>query len=347
MRYYDIRITPVSSGASDQYGNVTVNATKALRFRTHPNGLQSPPDMGALHVIMDIPVSTFDVPNGLVYLEIQGVDITTINQASNLQGAQITIQGGMGKGLPLAKPSQAGILISGSVYRAYGNWLNTDMSLNLLIQPFTEPQTKSTYPPFVWNWKKGASITDAINYTVTSAMPGYTADTSGIKSSLIAQSDMAGIYSDITAWASQLVSDSIHANPASKYRGVRFYVSGKTFYFYDTADSTNPKLIEFNDMVGQPTWLGPFPYPQIMLQTVMRGDITVGDVIRMPAFNQSGSTQNLNGYGTIAPSSQDITTPKGRSLFQGNFEITSVRHIGNSRNPDGAAWVTVFEAVGM
>lgn len=347
MRYYDIQIDPVSAATDDRYGEMSVSGKKGLRFQTHPRGLQATPDMGALHVLMDIPVSTFDVPNGSAYLEIRGVDIATINQASNLQGAQVTIQGGMGKGLPLAKPEQAGGLISGSVYRAYGNWLNTDMSLNLLIQPFAEPQTGTTYPPFVWNWKTGQKIQDAINYTVSSAMPGYTVDTSGIKSSLVAQSDMAGAYSDITAWAAQLVSDSVHANPASGYRGVRFYVSGKTFFFYDTADATSPKLIQFNDMIGQPTWLGPFPYPQIMLQTVMRGDISVGDVIRMPAFNQSGANQNLTGYGTIAPSSQDITTPKGRSLFQGNFEVTSVRHIGDSRNPDGAGWVTVFEAVGM
>lgn len=347
MRYYDIRIDPVSSGTENRFGEVTASGSKGLRFQTHPNGLTSRPDPGALHVLMDLPVSTFDVVNGNAYLEIRGVDIATINQASNLQGAQISIQGGMGKGLPLAKPDQAGTLISGSVYRAYGNWLNTDMSLNLLIQPFTEPQTGSTYPPLVWHWQVGQDIQDAIKYTITHAMDGYTCDFSGMSGTMMGVADQAGVYQDITAFAAVLQSDSMAGNQTPGYRGIRFFVRGKTFYFYDQSSNKNPKQIQFEDMIGQPTWLGPFPYPSIMLQTVMRGDISVGDVITMPDFNQQGSNQVLTGYGTIAPTSQNITSPKDRSLFKGNFEVTRVRHIGDSRNPDGAGWVTVYEAVGQ
>lgn len=241
MRYYDIRIDPVSKSKPERYGEVDVHVKRGLRFQTHPNGLTSRPDPGALHVLMDLPVSTFDVVNGNAYLEIRGVDIATINQASNLQGAQISIQGGMGKGLPLAKPDQAGTLISGSVYRAYGNWLNTDMSLNLLIQPFTEPQTGSTYPPFVWHWQVGQDIQDAIKYTITHAMDGYTCDFSGMSGTIMGVADQAGVYQDITAFAAVLQSDSLSVNQTKGYRGIRFFVSGKVFYFYDTADASNPK----------------------------------------------------------------------------------------------------------
>jgi hypothetical protein len=30
--------------------------------------------------------------------------------------------------------------------------------------------------------------------------------------------------------------------------------------------------------------------------------------------------------------------------FQGKFQIATVRHVGNFRQPTGDAWVTVFEA---
>lgn len=347
MRYYDIEINPVTSSANNSFGEIEATGSKGLHFQTHPNGLNARPDPGALYTIFDLPVSTFNVALDQAYLEIRGVDIATINQASNLQGAQITVKGGMGKGLPLADPSQAGTLISGSVYRAYGNWIGTDMTLNLLIQPFTEPVTGSTYPPFVWHWAIGQDIQDAITYTITHAMSGYTCDFLKMKNTFMGVSDHAGIYSDITAFAAVLQSDSIAANNVKGYRGIRFYVNGKTFYFYDTADETNPVKVKFQDLVGQPTWLGPYPYPNIMIQTVMRGDISVGDVITMPDFNQSGSNQVLTGYGTIAPTNQYITSPKNRSLFTGNFEVTSIRHIGDSRNPDGSSWVTVIEAVGL
>lgn len=346
MRYYKIVITPVQQTSSvDSFGNATVNARKSLKFTTHPNGLQSAPDMGAMHVQFDLPVTTFDSPSGSFYLEIRGVDIATISQASNLQGAQIKIYGGMGKGYQLAKPDQAGLLVVGSVFQAFGNWMNTDMSLNLLIQPFSTPLTDTNYPKLVWHWQKGQKITDAIRQTLNGGMSGYSLDFSGVSNDLTAGSYDAGFYGDVTSLAINIRDISLHANPADGYQGIRFYLREKTFYFYDGGTESSPKEIQFEDMIGQPTWLGPDPYPQITLQTVMRADISMGDVIKMPAFNKSGSNLTLSGYGLMAPTQKAGQSPKSRSLFQGNFIVTGVRHIGDSRNPDGSAWMTVINAV--
>ena len=342
MRYYKIVLT--SQAASSSSGSsTTATVGKSLTFTTHPNGVHSSPDPGALHVILDVPVTTFDQPNGAAYVEIRGVDIYTISQASNLQGYKIQIYGGMGTGFELAKPSQSGLLLVGSVYQAFGNWLGTDMSLNLMVQPFSAPITQDSSPKFVWHWAKGQSIQDAINKCITSAMPGYKCSFS-LASTLTGTHDDLGFYNDFSSLAEVILNASRSVNKASDYYGVQFFVAGTTFYVFDNASSANPKKIEFTDLVGQPTWLGPVDYPKIMLQTVMRADLTLNDVITMPLFNQTGS-QTLAGYGTIAPSGQSIQTPKDRSLFQGNFQITSLRHIGDSRNPDGGAWVSVIEAV--
>lgn len=346
MRYYKIVITPTGSDTSTTSGTTTtVSGRKSLTFTTHPNGLQSAPDMGAMHVQFDLPVSSFDSPNGSFYLEIRGVDMATISQASNLQGSQVKIYGGMGKGYPLAKPDQAGLLVVGSVFQAFGNWMNTEMSLNLLIQPFSTPLDQTNYPKLVWHWKKGQSIKDAIQQTFANGMSSYSLDFSGVNTDLTAGSDDVGFYGDVSSLAQNIQNISLAANPDDSYQGIRFFIRGNTFYFYDGSSDASPKEIQFEDMIGQPTWIGPDPLPTIMLQTVMRADITIGDVIKMPAFNQNGSNQTLSGYGMMAPTQQSGQTPKNRALFQGNFMITEMRHIGDSRNPDGGAWVTVFKAV--
>lgn len=338
MRYYTVVLTaPVSSGDSN------ASAGKTLKFTTHPNGVNQAPDMGALHVVFDIPVTSFDMPNGNAYVEIRGVDIHTISQASNLQGYAVKVYGGMGTGYDLAKPSQSGLLMVGSVYQAYGNWEGPNMSLNLLIQPFSEPQSEISKPFFVWHWAKGQDIKDAITKCITTAMPSYKCDFN-FKNPILGTHDDLGFYDNLPSLADVILNASKSVNQSATYNGVQFFVAGRNLLFYDNAGDNEPKKIEFADLIGQPTWLGPVDYPRIMLQTVMRSDLTINDVITMPLFNQQGS-QTLSGYGSIAPSSQDIQTPKDRSLFQGNFVVTGLRHIGDSRNPDGSAWVTIIEAV--
>lgn len=340
MRYYRIVIVKQSDSQETQSGSVTVVGTD-LVFTTHPNGTNAAPDMGALHVVWDIPVSSFDAPSGAAYVEIRGVDIYTISQASNLQGAKVTIYGGMGSGYPLAQDGKPGLLIEGSVFQAFGNWLNTDMSLNLLIQPFGVPIDDTNYPKLVWHWPKGGKISTAIQSMIAAAMPSYKCSFNLIND-LVSGSDDLGYYPDFGSLAQVILEVSQHANKTVGYQGIKFYLSGRTFYFYDQGSKSSPIEIKFQDMIGQPTWLRP---DAIMLQTVMRSDISINDIIKLPDFNQTGSNQVLTGYGSITPTKQNIQVPKDRSLFNGSFQVTSVRHIGDSRNPDGGSWVTVYEAV--
>ena len=344
MRYYKITLQPVDSSHASvaSSGDALTGAKRSLSFTTHPNGLQAAPDMGAMHVLFDLPVTAFDAPQASFYVEIRGVDIATISQASDLQGWQVKIYGGMGKGYPLAKPDQAGLLVVGSVFQAFGNWQDTNMSLNLLVQPFTKPLNETNYPKLTWHWQKGQKITDAISQTFKAALPDYGLDFTAVGNNLTAGSDDIGFYGDIPSLAQVISSVSTAANPDTSYQGVKFYLRNKTFYFYDNGTSRDPKKIEFEDMIGQPTWIGP---GRVMMQTVMRADINMNDVITMPAFNQNGSNQTLAGYGTIAATQASGIIPKRKSLFQGNFTVTGIRHIGDSRNPDGAAWVTVFNLV--
>lgn len=64
----------------------------------------------------------------------------------------------------------------------------------------------------------------------------------------------------------------------------------------------------------------------------MRGDIQVGDHILMPK-----KTTPLIRSSSYSQYRED-------SAFSGEFEVSSVRLIGNSRQPTAEAWVTIIEA---
>ncbi|EAC0818062.1 TPA: hypothetical protein M5337_004731, partial [Salmonella enterica subsp. enterica serovar Typhi str. CT18] len=93
--------------------------------------------------------------------------------------------------------------------------------------------------------------------------------------------------------------------------------------------SKNPVQIEFTDLVGQPTWI---QFGTVSIPCVMRSDIQVGDYIRMPK--------------KLRPMIQASSYSQFRddSAFTGDFLVSSVRLVGNSRQPDANSWVTVIEA---
>ena len=53
----------------------------------------------------------------------------------------------------------------------------------------------------------------------------------------------------------------------------------KAFNVYDGSAQATPTLIDFNDLIGQPTWIGP---GQMQFNCVMRADLTVGAYVKMP-----------------------------------------------------------------
>ena len=96
-----------------------------------------------------------------------------------------------------------------------------------------------------------------------------------------------------------------------------------------TQQTSVPIQLQFWDLIGQPTWLGPV----VNFKTPMRSDLIVGKQVVMPA--------GLN----------PITTPQSsliannNSSFQGTYRVTNARHVGKSREPSADAWVTVVDAV--
>src|ERR1700722_18339267 len=97
---------------------------------------------GALLVDLDIPVAALGNPTEAgAFVKIWGIPLATIGQAKNLNGKSIKVFGGFQKGLPLANPSQSGLLVQGYIWQCFGNWIGVDMSLDLYVVAGPTPPT--------------------------------------------------------------------------------------------------------------------------------------------------------------------------------------------------------------
>ena len=97
MRYYRIEITdPANPGPTQVYTSWV-------------NGKNDP---GALNVQFNITTNTYESLTNAAVVQIQGISIKSISQASNLNNKNIKISAGFQKGLPLANPKQNGVLVN-------------------------------------------------------------------------------------------------------------------------------------------------------------------------------------------------------------------------------------------
>lgn len=64
----------------------------------------------------------------------------------------------------------------------------------------------------------------------------------------------------------------------------------------------------------------------------MRGDLNVSDIVKLPP-------------GQVTTQAQSFSQFRQASAIQGTFMIQKIRHVGNFRQPQGAAWGTDIFAV--
>lgn len=118
--------------------------------------------------------------------------------------------------------------------------------------------------------------------------------------------------------------------------GVLITLVGNKFTVYDGTAPQKPIEVAFQDLIGQPTWIGP---ATITFKTVLRSDIGAGNLVKLPS-------------GIITPyalTSQAAAYPgspaRSKLAFQGSFVIQEVHHYANFRQPDAESWNTTYTAV--
>ena len=332
MRYYSIVITDPATG-----GLITTPSSlpgSNATYSSFANGQTAP---GALNVELDVPIGAFAQPSDAAYVSIWGVSLAEISQSTQLgatpkaPGKSIAIYAGMQKGLPLANPAQAGLIAQGTILQAFGNWIGTDQSLDIIFYaPFGSPAAPVN---LTQNWLAGTPLAQAIANTLKVAFPGYQQDIQ-ISPNLVLAHDEPAFYGSITEYAQYVKQVSRDVKVMPNYPGVDIAITpDNVFRVYDGTTQSAPKTIAFQDLIGQPTWINDENNsPVIQFKTVMRADLSLNDYVKMPPAVVTTTSAAASSLVNL------------RAAFQGPFQISSIHHYGNFRQAPADAWVTVFEA---
>lgn len=295
------------------------------------NGVNIP---GALNVEFDFPIVQYNAFQGGQVIRIWGIGLAMIGQAHNLSGMNFRLSAGMTTGLPLANPSQYGVIAQGQIFQAFGNWQGTNQSLDLICNPGTLAPSGG----ISWNWPIGQSLGVALTAALVPAFPKFNININ-ISQNLSPPNGQtqSGSYGSLMEFAEHLVdiTQPLGAQITNNYPGVSISINGATMNISDAtvAPSTQPKQLNFQDLIGQPTWMSA---TTISVKTVLRGDLSVGSQFLFP--------QNIvPAYAlTTAAAAVPNAPSSAQSVFQGAFTIVEMHHFANFRQADANSWNTTF-----
>ena len=317
MRYYEIRISP-GELSSTSFAPITFSTLTPART---DNG-------SALSVDIDIFQTWYHQPAQNGYIKIKGVDFKQLNQSANFNGAKIKVAVGMSKGLPYAKPNQAGLIIDGTILQCFGNWLGAEVSLDFVIGSAT--YNPNTDVNLSFEWKKGTPLQDAVTNTLGKAYKGIPISGS-FSPNLIYTEDQWGQYTNLLSFSKYINAVSKQIITSDNYQGASIGNSSAGFILADgTISAPKTTKIDFTDIVGNLTWLD---IATIQAKLIMRSDLNIGDKIIFP--KGSPVLNIVNNYSQY----------RNNISFNGTFQINQVRHVGSSRQADGNSWCTIVNAV--
>ena len=259
-RYYRVEISPQSKTG------LTSNVAPSV----FTNWLGDRADLGAQTIEFVIPVAAFNATSGQATLRIWGPSKEQISQASDFNGASIKIYAGMKPGLPLATKvaGQSGLLLSGDIFQAFGNWMGINQTLDFVITgdggaTIADPASLS------FTWSQGTKMADMIATVLRQAYPQFTVDIN-IRSNLVLTQDEHGVYQTIQQFSTYVNNLSKNIIPG-RYPGVSITLRDGVIKVYDDMASSGASVtgIDAIELIGQPTWLNP---ATIQFNTVVRAD---------------------------------------------------------------------------
>lgn len=319
MRYYDLKILDINPDGSGS-GAVLKQYTS-----TNDGTVTGQNNGAALKIEFDIPVASYSSPMGGSFIKVWGIDFTDISSTKNWTNKQIQFSAGLTKGLPLANPSQAGLMFVGNVLQAFGNWQGTQLSLDILV--YAGGGTPNTPLNLYWNWVKGQPMANALEQILTLVFKRP--PTIRINPNLVFTETQVGYYIDLTALGKYVYNQSLKIINDPAYNGVQIVNNQGNLIVYDnTVTATEITQLDLNDFVSQPTWI---QLNEMQMDLVLRTDLQVGDFINLPPYtNPINTAQSYSIYRNDA--TFDSTQP---------LQVQRIRHLGSSRQLDANSWKTV------
>jgi hypothetical protein len=181
-------------------------------------------------------------------------------------------------------------------------------------------------PPvnLIHNLQPGQWLGSAIQQTLTSAFKGVNVNLL-LSEALKLNHHDAGFYQSLPQYAGYLKTA---AAAIAGGRGISTFAHGNKLTLTDWKQPGAEVQLDYTDLIGQPTWIAD---DEIHFSTVMRADLIPPASVSMPQTIFGISGQNPDLIGNI---------PSLQTTFNGTFELHKVRHVGDSRSPDGVQWRT-------
>ena len=330
-RYYRIAVGPETEAPVGQ------DAASGNAGAVWTNLVAGKADLGAQRVELDVWAFAFDAPISQAYVRIWGPSKEQISQASDFNGAPISVYAGMQKGLPLAtsdvNDGQQGIILKGQIFQAFGNWQGINQTLDFVVTT-DGGATQSEPANLSLQWKQGTPLSQALQQTLSTAYPEAQVKIN-ISDSLVLTQDEHGVYQTIQQLAAYAkgVSLDIQGRDGT-YQGVSITREGDVIRVFDGTGEPEGELttIDIKDMIGQPTWLDA---ATVQFNTVMRADLSVGSLIKFPPLAAL----------LAVTTPQSGSNARAKNTFAGNWTVTNMRHVGDSRAPDAQSWISTFQAI--
>lgn len=199
------------------------------------------------------------------------------------------------------------------------------MTLDFVVVP--SQYTNDNPGNIVLNWRAGTQLAAALKQTFSVAYQGMPV-TFSVGNNLVQNHDEIHYCSTLDQLAEtvgNITSDNL-GNP------ITIGIQAGQIVVYDTTYAPTPIQLNFNDFIGQPTWID---VNQIQVQMVLRADLQQGAIVKMPQGLQ-------NAPGVITTTSAAMPSSiKYQTTFQNNFQVNELRQVGNFRSSDAAGWVTI------
>ena len=368
MRFYAIKVSAVGSAPNLSIinGAASITGEGALaglsstvlpeisayasgsQWSSNFNGVNDP---GALDIDFDIEVTSGACAGSIT---IKGITQNLISQSTVFTGQRVQLFGGFTEGLPLANDQvvHQGLIADGQIYPAFGNWTGNDLSLTFIIIPGNPTGMGGPTDPknIIHNMPQGSQLSSAIQNALSTAFPN-SQFVVNISNALILNAPDQGYHQSLEQYMNYVkqLSHSILGTPETTgYQGVQSLPVGYGKYVItDFTGPGTPIAIQFEDLVGQPTWID---NNKIQVKTVLRADINSAMAGGAPVYITLPEKLLVNIQGGGAAFS--YTSGQGANtyehgnvlLFTGSWVVNKIRHVGHYRQPTGESWVTIIEA---